>query len=322
MLNQLKIQQMQPRVRWMFSGKRTRAERQKQRRNIVLRDAGVTAKTQQRYFHGLRKMLQFIKTVESALHMDEEIAEWIQFAWDEGEGLYVVSDALCGLHHFEPWTKRMIPMSWRLFSVWRKLEGPDRAPPLTKSIVYSCASYAISHHDLQFGALLCLGFFALLRTGELLQVCPKDILIGKDSAIISLPNTKSGQRDNVAEMVAFDDFMTLELLRAVLQWSKENNLQTVPLWTKSAQSFRERFKYYCKRFDLLSHSFRCYSLRRGGATWLFQATGSMEAALLKGRWSSTRVARIYISDALSYLPGLTFSAEANRMLKLWSPLSM
>lgn len=312
---------MGPRVRWTFSGKRTRAERQWQRRHIVLRDAGITPKTKLRYYMGLRQLLKYLPEVQSALELDEAVSDWIQICWENGEGLYVVSDALCGLHHFEPWTKRMIPTAWKVFSVWRKLEGPDRAPPLTRHIVYSWASYAISHLDLAFGALICLGFFALLRTGELLMVRPCDILMGTSSAIVSLPTTKTGQRNNVAEMVAFDDFMTLEMLRAVIADAKQNDMFMVPIWTRSSQCFRERFKQYCHRFDLSRHVFRPYSLRRGGATWLFQSTGSMEMALLKGRWSSNRVARLYISDALSYLPGLTFSQEASRLLNLWSPLS-
>lgn len=312
---------MLPRVRWTLSGKRTRAERKWQRRHIVLRDAGITAKTQLRYFVGLRKLLQFLPHVNSALELDESISDWIQECWQEGEGLYIVSDALCGLHHYEPWTKRMIPLAWKLFSVWRKLEGPDRAPPLTKHIIYSWANYAISHLDISFGALICLGFFALLRTGELLQVRPCDILLGNKSAIISLPNTKSGQRDNVAEMVAFEDPLTLEIARAVIEHSKAQDLYRVPIWNRSAQAFRNRFRFYCKRFDLQGHLFRPYSLRRGGATWTFQCSGSMEVALVKGRWSSSRVARIYISDALSYLPGLTFSEKAQSLLTQWSDFS-
>lgn len=163
--------------------------------------------------------------------------------FQNGDGLYIISDALCGLHHYEPWTKRMIPQSWKLFSVWRRLEGPDRAPPLTKLIIYSWTNYAIAHSDLKFAALICLGFFALLRTGELLQVRPCDILLGRNSAIVSLPHTKSGQQENVAEMVAFDDFLTLELLRAVIMSCREDDLINVPIWNKSPQAFRERLRF-------------------------------------------------------------------------------
>ena len=116
-----------------------------------------------------------------------------------------------------------------------------------------------------------------------------------------------------------DDFLTLEVLKTLQAIQKHANTCNTPLWVHSAEAFPNQFKRYCQRFDLLPHKFRPYSLRRGGATWVFRVTGSMETALVKGRWWSHRVARIYIADALSYLPGLTFSAKAKDMLRTWSP---
>lgn len=306
-------------VKWTFSARRTRTERQEQRKNIVLRDAGITKKTQERYYHGLHHLLKFIGDVHSTLDLDENICDWIQHCWETGESLHVVSDGLCGLHHFEPWTKRTIPMAWKVFATWRKLESPDRAPPLTRQIIYSWASYAIDHKQLGFASLLCLGFFALLRTGELLKVRPVDLLIKNGTCIVSLYDTKSGQRNNAAEMVMLNDPFTVELLTALLEDRRAQHLHLAPVWLGTAQKFRDEFSRYCKRFDITQLSFRPYSLRRGGATWVFQSSGSMEMALLKGRWSSARVAKIYISDALSFLPGMTFSSQAEYMLRAWDP---
>ena len=43
--------------------------------------------------------------------------------------------------------------------------------------VCSVACCLLDHHDLFLAGLLLLGFFAMLRTGELLDVRPEDILI-------------------------------------------------------------------------------------------------------------------------------------------------
>ena len=43
---------------------------------------------------------------------------------------------------------------------------------------------------------------------------------------------------------------------------------------------------------------RYYSLRRGGATKIFNETGSFDACAEAGRWASIRTARIYIDAAL------------------------
>ncbi len=308
-------------VQWKIVSRRTRQERREQRKSIDLRNAGITTATQDRYLAGLAMLLPHLVGIQSLLHLDELTTQWIQSCWEKGESLHIVSDALCGLHFYEPWTKKGIPMSWRIFATWHKLETPARAPPLTQRLVYSMAHYAVGHRDLAFASLLLLGFFALLRTGELLNLRPQDLLIGSEQIIVSLFGTKSGKRENVAEMVSFFDDFTMEVLSTLLSDRKALRTLKTPIWSFSGQHFRNQFKRYLKKFDLLDHNFRPYSLRRGGATHVFQTTGSMEVALLKGRWGSSKVARVYIADGISYLPGRTLSTRAKNFLEKWDPFS-
>ena len=185
---------------------------------------------------------------------------------------------------FQPSTKLCIPGTWKLFRTWRKLEAPNRAPPLTRDLVYVMAHYAVCHDDLIFETLLLLGFFAFLRTGEILNACPEHFILGDEQAVLSLPFTKMGvRRHGAGETIAFEDPFALDTVREALLLGNAQGLSKVPIWQGSPQSFRNRFTFYCRKFDLLSHCFRPSSLRRGGATWTFQTTGSMERALLKGR---------------------------------------
>ena len=310
---------MPPAARWRFNARRSRAQRKADRKNVILLDSGVSKQTQERYAFGLSKLLPVLVDMAHLIDLDEKVSTWIQDRWEAGDSIHVVSDALCGLHYFEPWTRKGIPTAWRVFSTWRKLESPSRAPPLTAEIIYAISSYAVSHHNLPFAVLMALGFFGLLRTGELLALRPCDILLGKSRIILSLFDTKTGKKDNVAEMVSFSDEFSSEILTTFLQMRERQHTYNVPIWMYSPQSFRNSFRKHLIRFDLTKHEFRPYSLRRGGATHLFQRTGSMEAALLQGRWGSSRVARIYISDALSFLPGLTFTQTAVQMLRQWDP---
>ena len=306
-------------ARWRFNARRSQAQRKAERRNVILLDSGVSKQTQLRYSFGLAQLLPALVDMHHLIDLDEKVTYWIQEPWEAGDSIHIVSDALCGLHYFEPWTRRGIPTAWRVFSTWRKLESPSRAPPLTAAIIYSLANYAVAHNNLAFASLLVLGFFGLLRTGELLALRPCDILIGKSRIILSLFDTKTGKRDNVTEMVSFTDEFSKEILSTLLETRACYRRLKLPIWMYSPQSFRNSFKHHLTRFDLTKHEFRPYSLRRGGATHLFQVTGSMETALLRGRWGSSRVARIYISDALSYLPGLTFTPKAMTMLQDWDP---
>lgn len=309
-------------VPWRFCTKTSRADRVKQRSKVVLRDAGLSEKTQERYYVALRRLLPTLLKTEDLSELDERVADWVQLRWVRGDTQHQISDALCAAHHYEPWLRGKLPTAWKLLSVWRKLESPNRAPPLVAEVVHAWALYAMDHRNLQFAAMILLGFFALLRTGECLQVRPIDLMFGEGTAIVSLTHTKTGLRNAAKEMVSFDDYMAVEILREICYLRKKEGHDKVPLWTKSPQCFRNAFAHHCSRFDLMRHKFRPYSLRRGGETALFQNTGSMETALLKGRWQSSKVAKIYLADGLSHLPGMTWTPKAKQMLELWSPVNL
>lgn len=299
--------------------KRTRAERKFERRGIILREAGVTMRTRIAYFVALRLLLPFIENIQNEAELDSAVAEWVELCWEDGESLYTVGNALSGLHFYEPLTRRKIPTAWRLFANWKKMEWPARAPPITRDIILSLAYYAICHDDIFFGCLLCLGFYTLLRTGELLNLRGSDLLVNARQVVISLKDTKTGKRTAANEMVTTDDPFTVMVVQTTYDILAAWNALSRKLWEFSGQAFRRHFDVYLRKFKLQSLGLRPYSMRRGGATWLVQSTGSMEIALLKGRWASHRVARIYIADGLSKLPDVTLPVESKRLLAAWDP---
>jgi hypothetical protein len=53
------------------------------------------------------------------------------------------------------------------------------------------------------------------------------------------------------------------------------------------------------RFFRISHlNMKPYSLGRGGATWLLQQGVPLDVILVRGRWKSLGVARLYLEDGL------------------------
>ena len=114
--------------------------------------------------------------------------------WESGEPLLTIGDALSALHYFQPFTRRGIPHAWKLFSAWRKIEVPSRAPPLTEALVRSMSAYELRHNRLEMATCLMLAFYALLRTGELLSLTTEDVLLGRQEAVLSLQSTKTSKR--------------------------------------------------------------------------------------------------------------------------------
>ena len=166
--------------------------------------------------------------------------------------------------------------------------------------------------------LLLLGFDCLLRTGELLELTGLDFSMGPSSAIVRIRLGKSGQRHGAQEMVSPTDPSILEFLRIFLAERRLQGALASPIWTQSPSCFRKRFNELMGIFGMSQLCFRPYSLRRGGATAFFTRCQSMEATLLRGRWSSSKVAKIYISDALAHLPSIKMSKKSHVMMSKYN----
>lgn len=127
----------------------------------------------------------------------------------------------------------------------------------------------------------------------------KDIMINEtaSTAVINLGLTKGGQRQGVLEHITLDHPGTVRMLAASL-------LHLLPgdfVVGTSAANFRSVFKESCVVLGLSEWGFKPYSLRRGGATHHFREGGSLSLTVLKGRWLSSKSARLYINDGLATL---------------------
>ena len=117
----------------IFAIARQKPERQHERRNVLLWDAAITKKTQERYYGGLSRLLPSLQDAESMLQLDDVTSEWVQSCWESGDGLHIVNDGLCGLHHYLPWTRGQIPrlgVYSKFGGKWKRLY--NRAPRLQK----------------------------------------------------------------------------------------------------------------------------------------------------------------------------------------------
>eukprot|EP00435_Cladocopium_sp_Y103_P053261 s1285_g17.t1 len=247
-----------------WAGHASRSERRLARQNVVLEDVGITAATLERYYLAVSRLEPVLEEVSTEYELDEFVASWVQSEFEDGTPLHLVGDALSGLHHFEPFTKKRLPKAWRLYGIWRKFEVPFRAPPLTHSICLAMAGWAIQHDELTMGALLLLGFHCLLRTGEILQLRPCDFIIDRLNGVVSLPSSKSGVRNNSRESVTIRDPVTLETTQAMLDLRQQMGFPRTPCWDRSGSAFRNLFRKILGELDLSELNFRPYSLRRDG----------------------------------------------------------
>lgn len=125
--------------------------------------------------------------------------------------------------------------------------------------------------------------------------------------MVTLLSSKTGLRKGMQEAVAIRDRLTLELLATLV--AVQPHPPGAQLWAHSGQAFRERFRAYLRFFRVLHLEFKPYSLRRGGATFLLQQGVPLDTILVRGRWRSLAVARLYLQDGMAQIPQLRISTE-------------
>ena len=302
-----------------FAAPSGRHGRQSARRGLKLADLGITKATQSRYYNAVRKLWPIIDQSPSMEDLDERVALWIENRFQKNEPLNNVADALSGLQYFLPACRRKLVSSWKLFSVWRRYEIPSRAPPLTTDLVVSMASYCMQTGLFDFGALLLVGFHCMLRTGEILQLRASDFLVSEETGVVHLHSSKSGLRHNTKESVTIESPMVRAVCLELVERRRASYTSHLPIWLYSGSLFRKQFAKVCEKFHVMHLNFRPYSLRRGGATAYFMGCGLMEKTLIRGRWASSSVARIYLCDSLAQLPVLKGTKETALMVKHYLP---
>ena len=156
---------------------------------------------------------------------------------------------------------------------------------------------------------MLVGFFGLLRTGEILSVTKAHVAITspKGPAVLSLGLTKGGKRQGAAESITL---YVEDVCRRLYQW-KYHQSGGRKMALKSHQ-WRKQFADTLTALKFDQFDFRPYSLRRGGATYFFKQHQSFDQLLNQGRWQTVKTARLYVNEGLAVLAELTLP---------WNPFS-
>ena len=290
---------------------RTVDERKAARVGISLRAIGISSQTERRYLSAVAKVIPFLEHSGRPDELDALCQDWIEREWARGTPLGLIGDALSGLHFFWPLAKGWLKGSWRLYRNWRKIEAPQRAPPLPWRTCRALVAILLEADQLTLAFLIALGFHTFLRTGELLRLQYGDISASDSHGVVTIRASKSGLRFNIDEAVTITDLSVLRM------WSFLNSKQTpanASIWPSSPHLFRAAFHSALDSLSLSSQGFQPYSLRRGGATHLFMRRRTVDEILIRGRWRSLNVGRLYLEDGLATLQQLTYKADSQSLV--------
>ena len=292
--------------KWVLEGT-TQAARAAQRQTLgTLRPLTVQPATKQRYNRAVDRFLNFLQSnllelPKQRQFLDGLVCDYLEHLWASGEGRALASDTVAGLQDLDNKIRGHLQGSWRLLPTWSQNEIPNRAPPLPLHVLQAMCGWAFFHHHYSFGVSLLLGYFGMLRTGEILGIRACHLLCEAKhpKVVVSLGLTKGGKRQGAAESIVVGYDVVVQFVQ---HW-KSLAQPTTPLAKNPAQ-WRKLFNDALEALELQSFNFRPYSLRRGGATWWFSKHHSLDRILLQGRWQAPKTARIYLNEGLAILAEL------------------
>ena len=282
-------------------------ERARQRQKLgTLRNLTVQPATRKRYMNATDAFLRFLRDENQVLPqnkalVDPLVCDYLEHLWSSGAGRALACDTLAGLQDMQPNLRNQLPGAWRLLKTWHVNEIPNRAPPIPEHVLHAMAGWAFFKGHYSFGVSLLVGFYTMLRTGELLGVRSSHMVSSghHGQVLISLGFTKGGKRHGAAESVILGFEPAVKLVQ---QWKLKASPTTG--LARSPANWRSLFNECLQSLKLCQHGFRPYSLRRGGATFWFTKHQSFDRILVQGRWHTQKSARIYLNEGLSVLASM------------------
>jgi integrase len=242
-----------------------------------------------------------IATDEAAL--DSALVEYFHEQFDDGAGKSLASSTLNGLVWLRPEYRFQLPRASQAQRGWHKLCPGTSYPPLTWELTVTIGVQLARGGNVPLGIGVLLAFDCLLRVSELVALRREDVLDSTDSrmgfehngTILMLRRTKTGANKSVTVL----DPAVIVLLRALVARTRPGER----LFPFTAAVFRRALHSACASLGL-SAQYVPHSLRHGGATRYFHVLHwSMEHVMDRGRWASTKSARIYIQSGAA-LAGL------------------
>ena len=281
---------------------------------------GLQHRTLRAYRLALDSFLKFIKKRDISQfrfsRLDGLLAEFINHSFQEGEPMAYSGHLLSAIKRFHPEFRLHLPVSSQYYKNWARSYTPARATPASWELVEAMISVALDSRQLAMGLMLGLGFHCLLRTSEMLELTPQHLMVHRGSRAMSviLPRAKTSQGNPQVLQVDDPQLIALVLqLKSIVSASRG----LFPMWGFGAHAFRSSFQRILATLGFPAAPYQPYSLRRGGATWYYQATLSLDRTVQRGRWACARTAKLYIDEGTMQLAHLNWTKKQSRLVQHW-----
>jgi integrase len=284
-----------------------------------LKYAALTPATLTKYEFAVKEFFTWVSKTHggrarSRLQFDWTAGEYINYLFQNALPYYKAGYFISGLKRLYPESKHALNSATAFYKNWLKLINPQRAWPVSSSLVRAMAVILWRQHRVVMSSLFLVAFVGLFRIGELLEVIPSDLqFCNAELIIVSLRRSKGALRRGAPELVQLRDRSLCSLLRVLVR--------RVPLGSKifpfCYNDVGKALKLCAGVLGIVSPCMTPHAFRRGGATHHFKRFCSYDALMLQGRWSQIASAKLYVDTAIADKNDAELSSEVrDRILKV------
>ena len=242
------------------------------------------------------------------VELDEELGEYINHLYQEGDNVTLAGWTVSGLKRFLPRCKPHLQTAQLFHRNWHRVHLPQRTSPLPWLMAKAMAAAAAQTGRFDLALLVFIGFAFFLRTMELLHLRRSHIRIFPQdgTVVIAILNAKTAK--GLQQSLSLQE----DGLVAVLQYLLDRARPRDYLYTSSVPTFRHEFACLVQAVGLAPADYLPYCLQRGGATAFYQRFG-LGRTVVQGRWKDQTTARIYVDDARATLIQLLLPAPVTAL---------
>jgi len=272
------------------------------------------------------------RSVSGLLHdvaaLNGALVEFAQACYDSGKAEWLPRYAILFCQTQNRSLKGMLKPAWDSIAAWKTIEPSQMRLPMRLEVVRALAYFGILAglmlepsrywEWLSFGICLRVGFFGLLRPGELLDIQRSHLQLPSPGmfqtlqmALISIPNPKNRAFAARQQMRRVKDRATV----AWLCWYIRGLPRSSALWPFGRCRFCSLLGQALGFFGMSQLGFSVGSLRAGGATWMLETGHSLADIQFAGGWSNPRTLSHYVQEATSAMTLLSLEPHLLRRLE-------
>lgn len=230
---------------------------------------------------------------------DTTLAAYGRYLFQHGRSRLVYAETINAVVDIERSWRRLLEAAWDVAWVWKGLADTGNNQAMPAEVVLAVMSLGIVWGWFDMAILLGLGFFGMLRPGELAGLLAGDLVFsdvaGRPALFVHIRLPKMRRIGPRREHVRIDDEPLIAAVRRFVQGRELN----ASLFAGSQLDFAAALRQLLTALGLpygQGSGLTPASLRAGGATFWYHRFDSTEFVRFRGRWANTRMLEVYIQE--------------------------